>query len=206
MAASVAGTKGDAAHKEQRVLFTRLAAQLFLLTGFFFPDSVSYFLNQYDPSKMPKYMYQATTVVWKAESWCIALLWFSNPRVREGIRKIPWLKSWCGLVDTDVERRSTSHSITASSYVPPLQSAFLCFRWPTLRDIHTHSFLLLHFLLLAPQSQDSVSIGSDHCRARADFCAGRGHHCQRRGDARRRQHCARTLQCNCTRKCGAGGR
>ena len=117
MAASVAGTKGNAAHKEQLVLFTRLAAQLFLLTGFFFPDSVAYFINLHDPNNLPKYMYQATTVVWKAESWCIALLWYSNPRVREGIRKTPWFKSCCGPVDADVERRSTSHSITVSSYV-----------------------------------------------------------------------------------------
>jgi hypothetical protein len=108
---------------EQRLIFTRLAFQLFMLSFVLLPDSVSYFVSN-SGVELPTGMYQTTAFIWKCESWLVAVIWLSNMRVQEAIMKIPSMRRLrdflcsigvCGSCSDDGGGASASVSSSSSS-------------------------------------------------------------------------------------------
>jgi hypothetical protein len=85
MSASATSTAAhdEATRAQQRAIMARLAFQLFALSVVLIPDAVSYFVRT--PSR-------TTDFLWKCESWISAMIWFSNLRVRDGIKSIPLVR------------------------------------------------------------------------------------------------------------------
>eukprot|EP00455_Lapot_gusevi_P003346 TRINITY_DN11376_c0_g1_i1.p1 TRINITY_DN11376_c0_g1~~TRINITY_DN11376_c0_g1_i1.p1 ORF type:complete len:311 (-),score=57.71 TRINITY_DN11376_c0_g1_i1:175-1107(-) len=82
----------DERSEKERALFRRLALQLGVLFIVFVPDSINYMLllnNIYVPS----WAIQISVFLWRSEGYLVALLWISNLRVQQEIKKLPLIQS-----------------------------------------------------------------------------------------------------------------
>jgi hypothetical protein len=88
---------------ERRGVFLRLGCQLAVMMIVFLPDAFSYYATTFfaDTWAYPAAAYKATGIIWKSESYMVALMWFSNLRIQAGIR---------GLLGCDNQVAPAEHS------------------------------------------------------------------------------------------------
>jgi hypothetical protein len=97
---------------ERRGVFLRLGGQLAVMMIVFLPDAFSYYATTYfaDSYAYPASAYKATGIIWKSESWMIALMWFSNLRIQTGIRTLFGCETQVPAADMESRRVSLVHA------------------------------------------------------------------------------------------------
>jgi hypothetical protein len=101
----------------QKFVMIRLVFQLFALSVVLVPDAVNYFIY-YDSNHV--LLSKITNTLWKCETIVVALIWYSNLRVRSAIASLPFIKSLLSCDETSVARTPVTRPSRGGS-APPIQ-------------------------------------------------------------------------------------